>query len=84
MIYTNWVSPLTTWEKWEDNLSIGEQITRLAVVLLEEYDGPDRSEGAIEMAARILWEEYRWLRESKVNKIFQPACATERQKLGEQ
>ena len=44
-------------EPWPDNLPLEEQVQRLADVLLAFYaDYFDRSEGAMEKAARILHE----------------------------
>lgn len=46
------------WESWPDNLPLEEQVERLAAVLLADYEHTfDRSEGAIEKAARLLWED---------------------------
>jgi hypothetical protein len=45
------------WEKWPSNLPLEDQVNRLADVLLDDYaDYFDRSEGAMEKAARLLWE----------------------------
>lgn len=41
---------------WEPNLSLEDQINRLANFLIEEYGGPTRDEGAVEMAVRLLKE----------------------------
>ena len=41
-----------------DNLPIEKQIDLLATYLMKEFGGPIKSEGAIEMAVRLL-EEYR-------------------------
>jgi hypothetical protein len=44
-------------EPWPDNLPLEAQVERLAAVLLAHYeDAFDRSEGAMEKAARLLWE----------------------------
>lgn len=44
------------WEKWPSNLPLEQQVERLAQVLMEDYPHTfDRSEGAIEKAARLLW-----------------------------
>lgn len=42
----------------KDNLPLENQVELLANYLMEEFDGPTRNEGAIEMAVRLL-EEYR-------------------------
>lgn len=46
-----------TWEPWPDNMPLNEQVKALGAVLMEHYaDTFDRSEGAMEKAARLLWE----------------------------
>ena len=42
----------------KDNIGIEKQIDLLAQYLMENFGGPTKSEGAIEMAVRLL-EEYR-------------------------
>jgi hypothetical protein len=43
------------WEPWPDNLPLDVQLARLAILLSDNYpESFDRSEGAIEKAARLL------------------------------
>ena len=42
---------------WPDDLTTADEVERLASILMDYYAHTfDRSEGAIEKAARILWE----------------------------
>lgn len=43
-----------TFEALSDQEPLGQQVTRLATVLIEEFGGPTQSEGAIDMAIRLL------------------------------
>lgn len=44
-------------QDWPDNMPLEEQVDRLATLLLDRFGGPTRSEGAIEMACRLLNEQ---------------------------
>lgn len=43
--------------EWPDNMPLDQQVEQLANLLLDEFGGPTRSEGAIEMACRLLVEQ---------------------------
>lgn len=49
--------PVESFESWPDNLPLEEQVQRLGRVLVEHFPHTfDRSEGAMEKAARLLQE----------------------------
>ena len=48
---------MSTFEPWPDNMPLVEQVKALGAILMEHYPHTfDRSEGAMEKAARLLWE----------------------------
>lgn len=52
-------APPESWATWGDNMPLEDQVELLGRILMKHYPHTfDRSEGAMEKAARLLWERH--------------------------